>query len=256
MANSKLWPQLDCIHLTTAVIGTSALLFGVIYWRIKRRYEFWYDRNVQCPPPSFLLGNYLETSKESHLFVHKRWIERYGRVFGTFDLLMPKLIVADADLVKQMLVKDFYLLPERRTDFIDHPIEKKFSMFAEGEHWKKTRSVLTPAFSTAKFKNIFNQMDICSERMIHHIHNLVERGQASDLDAIELFKNYTSDVISRSIFSVSFLESYESPDKIIESILAYFDAKKYKMVLSLILPSWFKTLIRFSVNNMSALNYA
>lgn len=258
MAESKFLP-FDVDKTTVVIVGaatTTVLAIGTTYWKIKKRYRFWSERDVPGPPPTFFLGNYGDTSKESHLVVHKRWIQRYGRVFGTFDLLQPKLIVSDPDLVKQMLVKDFYLLPDRRIEFVDHPIEKKFSMFAEGEYWKKTRSVLTPAFSSAKFKTIFTHMDTCSDRLVEHLNNLISRSEATNVEAMEVFKNYSSDTISRCIFSVSFLESYDSPDKIIDSILAYFDASRYKMFLSLILPTWFKTLIRFSIYNVRSLNYS
>jgi hypothetical protein len=40
--------------------------------------------------------------------------KRYGRVYGVFDGLQPNLFVADADLIKQIFIKDFDRFPYRR----------------------------------------------------------------------------------------------------------------------------------------------
>lgn len=237
-------------------IGLVSAVIGLVYIKYTTAFSFWSSRNVLGPIPSFPLGNYNETSKETHLNVYKKWIEKYGKVFGVYDILTPKLVVADADLVKQMFVKDFASLADRRTDYYDHPIEKKFSLFQEGKQWKRTRGVMTPAFSSAKFKNIFEQMDICSDKLVDYFDNLIAEKEANNIEASSLYKNYTSDSISRSIFNVSFIHSYKDPDKIIDSLMSYFDPSQVKMLISLFLPSWFKTAIRFSIFNVSSLNYA
>lgn len=235
-------------YLTACAIVCSILL--AIYFYLVDQYSFWRKKNVPGPKPSLLFGNFHD---ESHIFAHKKWIEEYGRVVGTFDMSSPRLIVADADLVKQMLVRDFNALSDRRNEGFDHPIEQKFTFIQDGETWKRNRGVMSPAFTSSKFKNIFQQIDICSDKLVDHLDQLIAAGRAKDIEAVDLFKNYGSDVMSRSILNASFIQSYSAPNKMTDGILHYFYADKYKMVLSGLLPKWFKSMINFSIFNMKGL---
>lgn len=234
----------------------ATFLTSSLYLYLKNHFSFWSKKNIPGPKPSLLTGNYDQLRKESHLIVHKKFIEKYGRVFGMFDLNRPKLIVADPDLIKQMLVKDFTSLTNRRSDGFDHPIEKKMSFIQEGEDWKRSRGVMTPAYSSSKFKSIFEQIEICSEKLLEYFNDLVTTEKANNADTMELFKNYSGDVISRSTFSLSFVKSYSSYDRVTDSVLNYFYPSQFKLFLSYILPRWFKTMIKFSVFKMDVLNYA
>lgn len=248
------WADLAYESIPFAIAFVVIVVAGV-YLRYKRAFSYWSSKKIQGPPPSFPLGNYGEISRESHLYVHKRWIQKYGRLFGAYDLTTPKLIVSDPELIKQMFVKDFHSLADRRLDFFDHPIERKFMFVQNGENWKRTRAVMTPAFSSAKFRNIFQQMNICADKLANHLDNLVTSARASDVNAVDLYNNYASDTISRAIFNLSFIESYDETDKLSECLTSYFVPSKVKTLWSMVLPEWFKLASRFSIFNMKALDY-
>lgn len=83
--------------------------------------------------------------------------ERYqkmGKLFGVYEGGIPKLVVAEPDLVKQVLVKDFQLLPNRRVHAISDPIFHNMMAWAPFEIWRKIRPAVTPAFSTARLRKV------------------------------------------------------------------------------------------------------
>ena len=181
-------------------------------------------------------------------------MQKYGKVFGIFELTRPKLIVADADLIKTFMVKDFNSLMDSRTDDFTHPIELKMTFVKRGEDWRAGRSVLTPAFSS-RFKEIYEQFEHCADNLLDFFDHIVSTGKGNDIDARDLFKNYFSDVISRSIFSMSFFESYSSSDKLTESIIQYFYTDKIKMMFAFLLPRWLRIMIKFSTFQIRQLDY-
>ena len=105
-------------------------------------------------------------------------VAKYGKVFGTFEGLQPALYIADPEIIKRILVKDF-------DHFVNHPVRwqnihfhkedlnhlivvsianqsfgalppiiRKMVFFMTDHEWKSLRSAFTPAFSTAKIKKV------------------------------------------------------------------------------------------------------
>lgn len=69
--------------------------------------------NIPGPPPSLLWGNMYEIYKNGHLVMQRRWHEEYGPVFGYFFGLFPVILVADIELLKHILFKDFHNFVDR-----------------------------------------------------------------------------------------------------------------------------------------------
>lgn len=232
------------------------LLFTTILIFLKKRYSFWSEKNIPGPEPSLIYGNLYEMRKEAHMFAHQRWAKKYGKVFGVFDFTKPKLIVADADLVKQMMVQDFSKLANRRPDGFDHPLERKFSIVQEYDEWKKSRTVFSSALSANKLKLMFNQTTDCSVKLKEYFDHLVSSGQGDNINAYEMFSKFTSDKISRSLLNVSIIDSYSaSDDKMSDCLNNYVVLTKFRRYIGLMLPGWFKTAIHFSQFNIKALEY-
>lgn len=248
--------------LTTMVADPTILavlicsLVTLILVLIKRRHAFWKERNIPGPEPGLIYGNLNRTKQEAHMFVHQKWIQKYGKVVGAFDFLKPKLIIADADLVKKMLVQDFGQIANRRTDPFNHPFERKFSFIQEYDEWKKARTVLSSIFSLGKMKIMFDQAQSCTGKLKDHLDYLASSPQGKDINAEHIFNKYLSDTITRSLYNVSVIESYsESCDQMGDSILKYAIIGNLKWYIGLILPAWLQTALHFSVFNIRALDY-
>lgn len=82
-----------------------------------------------------------------------KWGRRYGRVFGYFEGYTPVLSVSDPDILREILVKDANNFNHRK-QFPLAP-RKSLGLFLEnGSQWHRSRSLLTPAFSAGKLKQV------------------------------------------------------------------------------------------------------
>ncbi len=71
----------------------------------------------------------------------------------------PVLVVNDLELAKMMMVKDFDHFTDLRTFGMDTSTEANryianMMPFVTGEKWRKVRSLMTPAFTSGKLKNM------------------------------------------------------------------------------------------------------
>ena len=74
----------------------------------------------------------------------------------------PVLVVADPDLIKTILVKDFHLFADRRPkSSIQHPITSKNLVELTGDDWKRVRSISNPTFTSGKMKRMFPLIRDC-----------------------------------------------------------------------------------------------
>uniref|UniRef100_A0A8C8MIV7 Thromboxane-A synthase n=1 Tax=Oncorhynchus tshawytscha TaxID=74940 RepID=A0A8C8MIV7_ONCTS len=109
---------------------------------------FPYSSLAQCgirhPKPSPFFGN-LFLFRQGFFGVHTDLIHKYGRVCGYYLGRRPVVVVADPDMLRQIMVKDFSTFPNRM------PMSDCLLML-RNEHWKRVRSILTPSFSAAKMK--------------------------------------------------------------------------------------------------------
>ncbi|TMS05342.1 Thromboxane-A synthase [Larimichthys crocea] len=64
----------------------------------------------------------------------------------------PVVVVADPDMLRQVMVRDFSSFSNRMTvRFATKPMSDCL-LLLKNERWKRVRSILTPTFSAAKMK--------------------------------------------------------------------------------------------------------
>lgn len=107
------------------------------------------------------------------------------------------LIVADAEALKDILVRDFHHFMDRR-DFFKTPFVSKFLTQMQGPEWKQTRSIMSPTFTSGKMKAMFPLMNMSLETLV----KVYEKSNGRDIDALSTFANFTMDVIAKVAFAV------------------------------------------------------
>lgn len=185
--------------LLTAIV-TLATWFVI---QRKRRLSFFKDLGIPGPPPSFLSGNLSEIIQKGTLVKYKEWLEKYGDIVGFYNGGHPFLIVKDPALIKKIQIKDFNNFTSRgiSSGFArSHPINKQSLVNAEGDRWKKMRSLITPAFTTRNMKKMVSLMDDASNELLDVIEALRSKHKA--IEFRELFQRLTADVIIRSAFGL------------------------------------------------------
>jgi len=157
-----------------------------------------YGYNV--PPVNLVFGNLLELGKDD-LGTQIRWMnelgenvgESGGKVIGWYRGPSPAIWTTSPEFLKEILIKDAENFIDRpmldRSDNIPHLINLK------GKEWKRTRSTLSPTFSTSKMKKMSDIMTQTIDTLIDIINTRVEKGLNVDFN--EVYQRLTLETIGR-----------------------------------------------------------
>lgn len=88
------------------------LLFFAIYQRRKQLTIFERLR-IPCPRPNFIFGHLIDIRREGLNKLFPKWVKKYGPIVGFYLGGRPQLLIADPELIRRVLVKDFRKFNER-----------------------------------------------------------------------------------------------------------------------------------------------
>jgi cytochrome P450 len=231
---------------TLLLLSLAVILVTVwIYKRYQRLY-FLIRCGIPGPKPNFFMGNVSEMH-EKNVPVINKWIKEYGKVFSVNEFGQT-VYIADADLARQVLVKDFPNFHHRRR-FIEHggaDANPKYEVSILSheisfERWREQRALIASAFTTSKMRS---SAAVVNEGIDDLIDNIRELEGQSDFDIYDLFQRLTMDTIGRSAFGTK-LNVQKNPDNdFFEATKHVFDGpgQSLKMMLtffSLIFPEFF-----------------
>ena len=91
-----------------------SLVIYVIY-KVKNGQKYWQKLGVKTPPITFLVGNHpllhldviLQRRNINEILAKQFQMFKKERFYGVYFLHNPSIVINDADLVKQITVKDF-----------------------------------------------------------------------------------------------------------------------------------------------------
>ncbi|XP_071130896.1 cytochrome P450 3A24-like [Mytilus edulis] len=213
-----------------AVLCVLALVVFAVNRHLKRHYGVFDRLGIPGPKPSLLCGNLAEILRKGQFQAIMEWRSQYGRVFGYFEGYTPVLSVSDPEIVKQVLVKDFQNFSHRK-QFPLAP-RKSLGLFLEnGSQWKRSRSLLTPVFSSGKLKQMYSTM---SDRVDHLMDNLENKKEVS-IDMYDLFQCLTLDVIGRCAFGLQTNAQIDSNDPFLINIRTLFSYISKTFILPLVM---------------------
>nr|XP_032826368.1 cytochrome P450 3A8-like isoform X3 [Petromyzon marinus]XP_032826369.1 cytochrome P450 3A8-like isoform X3 [Petromyzon marinus] len=190
----------------TLVLMVAAFILSVIY--LLWPYRIFKKMGVPGPTPLPLFGTFLHYSKGFRAFDEESF-QRYGRVWGIYDGRLPVLMVADTNMLKQILVKDCLEF------FTNHRKIGLNELFGEGlstvddEQWKRIRNILSPTFSSGKIKQMYPLILRCADVLVKNLHEKCQSGKSVDLK--QTFGAYSMDVIASSAFSMD-VDSQNNPN--------------------------------------------
>jgi len=153
----------------------------------------------------------------------------------------PVLSVADPELIKQILVKDFHLFRNRQKQKVSHPITGKNLAVARDEQWKRVRSIVSPTFTSGKMKKMFPLMRSCTQEFVEALEQYAN--EESDISLKDINGNYTMDVIAKCAFATT-TNSHKDPDNpFIKHAKNIFNFRLWKLAVIVMTPVFILELI-------------
>ncbi|CAG0899602.1 unnamed protein product, partial [Darwinula stevensoni] len=204
-----------------------ALAFGVLAILVYAlacllaRPDYWEKRGFKAKTPVYpLFGNLWKAWTSEQIFRSDiNAIHQIGKVYGTYDGRHPTLVVADPDMIKEILVKQIDVFTDRRPfpAVQRAPLVRRFVSLMKGQEWKDLRSSLTPVFSSGKIKRMSPMIEECAQRLVKNFQSSIEKSSVDKssspgvLDLKAHFGAFTLDVIATCAFGTR-LNSLGSPD--------------------------------------------
>ncbi|XP_040066276.1 cytochrome P450 3A9 [Ixodes scapularis] len=214
---------------------------ALLYLYASRHRNYWKDQNVVHEKYSLVLGPISRFFfKPFHMMNHERYI-KYGRLFGVFEGSQPVLVVADPELVKLVLVKDFTSLPDRRPIPFVQPLLEEMMAFVTLKKWRKLRPSASPAFASGKLRKMYPRINDSIGATVTFLKEAAE--EDTEVDIRTLFSNYALDAIARCAFGTKMESHLKEVDDFAAKNKSFFAAPQaLSGVISLLLPSLAKLL--------------
>ncbi|CAG2167132.1 unnamed protein product [Oppiella nova] len=154
-----------------------------------------------------------------------------------FVFAKPSLMVADPELIKQILVKDFHSFRNRPITKDNHKITSKLMNYARNDDWKRVRAIVTPTFSSAKMRQLYAPINRCCNDFLKSLDKDVSNG-VNEVELKRLMGAYTMDVMASCAFATK-TNTYADPNNpFITKANNVFSSFIWKTVLQVTLPTF------------------
>lgn len=181
----------------TVLFSITLVVLYIIHWVRERRYKHTLFTRLGIPfvKPHPLFGS-MHTLHSGTLAtdIMEDWIKEHGKVFGFYVGEKPNLVIADLDLVKQVLIKDFHNFSNRPKLPIEAQPVVDTIVGLRDQRWKDVRSVLAPTFSMMKMKPMTGIMNTRIDEFLQIVSEASSKNEP--LEWYSIFQGLTLDVIS------------------------------------------------------------
>ncbi|XP_069356403.1 cytochrome P450 6B5-like [Maniola hyperantus] len=182
------------------------ILILIILKYLTKNHNYWKKRNVPYLKPTLLFGNYKDAIllKTHQTMVAHDICKRFPNepYIGTFYGTAPALILLDPNLIKLVLVTDFYYFSGREVNDYSHKETiTKNVFFTGGDAWKIQRQNLTPLYSASKIKGMFHLIQSCAKQLEKLIDE--ETKYSPYIDAKTLLGKFAIDAVTSCTFGIN-----------------------------------------------------
>lgn len=158
------------INMYWYIIPTILVL--AIYYYFTRTLNYWAHKNVKGPKPIPVFGNYKDVAlrRKAKVMLYNEIYNQYPeeKVVGLYQMTSPTLLIRDLDIVKQVLIKDFSLFPDRGMYFSKKGLGENI-IHCDADTWKILRNQFTVLFTSSKFKNMFHILDDRGDKFANYV---------------------------------------------------------------------------------------
>ncbi|KAM9029881.1 thromboxane-A synthase isoform 7-T7 [Ara ararauna] len=187
---------------------------------------------IRHPPTLPFIGNLL-FFREGFWENHTKLITEYGPVCGYYIGRQMFVVVSTPEMIKQILVTDFSNFTNRtKPNLISKPMLDSILCLRD-DRWKYVRSLLTPAFSDTKLKEMTPLINQACDILLCNLKAYADSGKAFDIQ--RCYNCFTLDVVGSVAFGTE-VDSQKNPDDpFVKNCRAFFETSLFKPLLFLIL---------------------
>lgn len=175
-----------------------ATLTTLFLYHQYKKLTFWSSRGIKTPMPLPIVGNGITLVMRAKRHFDIEWRNKYGKVYGYYLGTEPRLVIADAEILRKICIKDFQYFPNHHFDSFRNKFQVNFLVQLLDLRWKKVRSLMSPTFTSGKIKRMFKLMCLCSNEMIE----MLDENNNSVVDTKEIVSLYTMDVITTCCYAL------------------------------------------------------
>jgi len=182
-------------------IGFLLVVLYAIYRYGTRNYNVFSDNGIPGPKPLPFIGNMWGIWKKSTHTEDTKNVKTYGNVCGFYEGQKPIALVADPEIIKKILIKDFdHFMNHSSIGGIEVPIFSKMVFVLNNNEWKDVRSSITPAFSSGRIKKMTSVINRHVDQKVLKLTEEAKNGLK--VDSMRMFSEITVGVIAESAFGM------------------------------------------------------
>eukprot|EP00076_Gallus_gallus_P046976 XP_416334.4 thromboxane-A synthase isoform X1 [Gallus gallus] len=220
------------LNSTTVTLALLAVFTVLLYWYSTSAFSKLSKVGIRHPPPLPFIGNLL-FFREGFWENHTKLITEYGPVCGYYIGRQMFVVISTPEVIKQILVTDFGNFTNRtKPNLISKPMLDSILCLRD-ERWKYVRSLLTPAFSDAKLKEMIPLINQACDVLLSNLKVYADSGRAFDIQ--RCYNCFTLDVVGSVAFGTE-VDSQKNPDDpFVKNCRTFFEMSLFKPLLFLIL---------------------
>lgn len=201
------------MSLSIVLLTFIVTLIVSAYLYVKNSFSYWKRKNVPFKSPSFPFGNFSQAFLKKKSFgeaLASLYSESTEPYQGVFITIQPALLVRDPKLIKDIFIRDFQSFSHRgwQANVDVDPMANNI-LLQRGEKWRTTRQQFTPAFSSAKIKQMFGTMVDCGDSLEKYVKSFADTEQTIEMH--DVFSKFAANVIASIGFGLE-VDCFENPD--------------------------------------------
>ncbi|XP_049964315.1 cytochrome P450 6k1-like [Schistocerca serialis cubense] len=198
--------------LTELLVALSLVTVAVYAW-FSNAYKYWQRKGAPYLEPQFPFGNIYKSfvgKQPMPMDVTDAYRQLKGKRFGgIYFFNRPSLVILDPDLIRTILVKDFWSFQDRGFKFDDADPLTKHLFLLGGNKWRRLRVKLSPTFTSGKMKMMFQTILDCGRELSDVLEEPASRGEVMEMR--EVGARYTTDIIASVVFGIE-VNCQRNPD--------------------------------------------
>lgn len=187
------------------LIGLLALLAVQHYWNV---YSLWPRLGFKGDQPLVpFLGELWDLLFNSQMGLAIERRNKYGKIYGYFFMGRQRVVVSDPGIIRQIAIKDFDLFPNHQINPFSNKYQWNNLVWLQDEQWKRTRSLMTPTFTSGKIKRMFVLLDGCADDLVENLKEKYIRARrngetCAEVNLQDTFSMYTMDGITTCCYGI------------------------------------------------------